>query len=108
MAKLCKQWHVDGKIYYRTYVQKQGWQSYVSDGATSGSTGKSLRIEAIKIVLKGNLSNVYDIYYRTRVQKIGWTSWVKNNAVSGTTGQSKRVEAIQIKLVYKNTALGLR
>ena len=99
---------VDGKIYYRTYVQKQGWQSYVSDGATSGSTGKSLRIEAIKIVLKGNLSNVYDIYYRTRVQKIGWTSWVKNNAVSGTTGQSKRVEAIQIKLVYKNTALGLR
>lgn len=86
----------NAKISYTTHVQTQGWQNYVSNGATSGTAGKSLRLEGIKIKLE-NLSG--GIEYKTHIQGIGWeTSWKKNNELSGTTGQARRLEAIQIQL----------
>ena len=36
---------------YQAYVQGSGWQSIRSDGATAGTTGKGLRIEAVKVTL---------------------------------------------------------
>ncbi len=38
-------------VSYRTHVQRVGWQPYVSDGAMSGTTGRSFRLEGIQIVL---------------------------------------------------------
>jgi hypothetical protein len=67
----------------------------VSNGATGGTTGQSLRAEAVKIAISGMSGG---ITYRTHVQNIGWTSWRSNNQVSGTTGQSLRMESIQVKL----------
>ena len=83
-------------VSYKTHVQNVGWQSYVSNGATSGTEHKSLRLEGIKINISSNYSGT--IQYRTHVQNIGWQDWKSNDAMSGTEHQSLRLEAIQIKL----------
>ena len=36
-------------LVYSAHVQNIGWQASVSDGATAGTTGKSLRMEALRI-----------------------------------------------------------
>lgn len=42
-------------VQYRAHVQSIGWQPWVSDGATAGTIGKGLRVEAfeVRIVPKG-------------------------------------------------------
>ena len=85
-----------GGVAYKTHVQSFGWQGNVYDGATSGTTGRAKRLEAITI---RNLSEYDgDISYRVHVQTYGWQSWKKNGEMAGTTGQAKRLEAIQIQL----------
>ena len=87
-------------VNYTTHVQNVGWQSYVKDGAMSGTSGKSLRLEGIKVKLT-NMPTTGGIQYRTHVQNIGWQSWVQNDTMAGTSGKSLRLEAIQIKLTGK-------
>lgn len=84
-------------VSYRTHVQNVGWQGYVSDGATSGTSGRSLRLEGINIQL-GSLGYGGSIRYRTHVQNIGWQGWRSDGSMAGTSGQSLRLEAIQIQL----------
>lgn len=38
-------------VQYRTHVQDIGWQNFVSDGQTSGTTGQGKRLEATTIQL---------------------------------------------------------
>lgn len=83
-------------INYQTHVQDVGWQTLVKGGGTSGTSGRSLRLEGIKISLENSLPG--DVIYSTHVQNIGWQSEVKNGAMSGTTGRSLRLEAITIRL----------
>ncbi|KNZ40935.1 S8 family serine peptidase [Acetobacterium bakii] len=84
-------------ISYRTHVQNIGWQGFVANGTLSGTTGKSLRLEAIEI--NATAPN-YDlgVKYKTHIQDIGWQDYVADGIISGTTGQSLRLEAIQIEL----------
>ena len=84
-------------VAYRTHVQRIGWQGWKKDGAMSGTSGKSLRLEAANIKLA---SAPYSggITYRTHVQRVGWQGWKKDGAMSGTSGKSLRLEAVQIKL----------
>ena len=84
-------------ISYRTHVQDIGWQSYVQNGNTAGTTGRSLRLEGINIKLDNNEYGG-GISYQTHVQNIGWQNYVQNNQMSGTSGRSLRLEAIRIKL----------
>jgi len=84
-------------VSYSTHVQTIGWQSAVKDGAISGTTGISKRLEAIKITLPLQQYSG-SIQYRSHVQSIGWQSFVSAGVLSGTSGQSKRLEAVQIKL----------
>ncbi len=85
-------------VNYSTHVQDIGWQGYVKDGATAGTTGKSKRLEGIKIKLSNNSLYEGSIQYQTHIQDIGWQGWKTNDEMSGTSGQSKRLEAIRIKL----------
>jgi len=87
---------VPPSITYRTHVQREGWQGWKKDGQSSGTSGKSLRLEGINIKAASSVSG--DIEYRTHVQTYGWQDWKKNGAMSGTSGESKRLEAIQIQL----------
>lgn len=84
-------------VVYSTHVQNIGWQADVSDGALAGTTGKSLRLEAMKISLSGG-SYSGSISYRTHVQNLGWMELESDGAISGSLGKSQRMEAIQIQL----------
>ena len=91
-------------ISYRTHVQSFGWQSFVSNGAMSGTSGKAKRLEGIEIKL-GSLPYAGGVRYTTHVQTYGWqgkendpTTWKKDGAMAGTSGEAKRLEAIRIGL----------
>ena len=94
---------VDGLgITYQVHSQNLGWsQGYKSDGDTAGTTGQSLRAEAVRMMLTGYKAPDYDVTYRVHVQNLGWTQWVKNGEVAGTTGRGLRIEAIQVQIVKK-------
>ena len=85
-------------VNYSTHVQDIGWQGYVKDGSTAGTTGQSKRLEAIRIKLSNNTSYNGTIQYQTHIQDIGWQGWKMKDDTSGTSGQSKRLEAINISL----------
>lgn len=78
-------------LKYRAHVQRGGWLDWCTAGQIAGTTGESLRMEAVEIEYKD------PIEYRAHVQGIGWMPWVKNGETAGTTGESLRLEAIQIK-----------
>ncbi len=84
-------------VNYKSHVQNIGWQNYVTNGGTSGTSGKALRMEALQIKIT-NTSLKGDIEYSTHVQNIGWQGFVKNGATTGTSGKSLRAEAIKIRL----------
>lgn len=84
-------------VKYRTHVQDIGWQNYVQDEKTSGTLGKTLRLEAIDIQLI-NAPEKMNITYQVHIQDIGWQSWKKNGNIAGTEGKSLRLEAIRINL----------
>jgi len=87
----------DINIRYQSHVQSIGWQFTANNDEISGTTGKKLRLEALKINIDTSLSNV-KVKYRVHVQGKGWMDWVEDGEVAGTTGQGLRLEAIQIKL----------
>lgn len=71
-------------IKYQTHVQNIGWQGEKADGEMSGTTGQSLRLEAIKIQLSSSIDG--GIVYKTHVQDYGWQNFVANGQASGTSG----------------------
>lgn len=38
-------------VEYQAHIENEGWKAYQRDGATAGSTGKSLSLQALKICL---------------------------------------------------------
>jgi uncharacterized protein YjdB len=93
----------DPSISYASHVQDIGWQSYVSDGTISGTTGKAKRLEAMKIKVNSGGQDLH-VSYSTHVQDIGWQQAVTDDQLSGTTGLSKRLEAIKINLTGTQAA----
>lgn len=87
----------DPTVSYNAHVQEKGWsQGFVNNGATAGTTGQNLRVEAFKVKVSG-VSGL-SVQYRAHVQNEGWLSWVSNGAIGGTTGKNQRLEAFQVKL----------
>ncbi len=87
----------DVKVSYSSHIQNIGWgQGYVANGTVSGTSGKSYRLEGIKIKVEGNKN--LGVQYTTHVQDYGWMGWSSNDEMSGTEGEAKRLEAIKIQL----------
>lgn len=78
-------------IEYAAHIQYQGWQDPVSDGATAGTTGEGLAVEAFTAELDGVDGSVE---YRAHVASVGWQDPVSDGETAGTTGASLAVEAI--------------
>lgn len=90
--------YVCSLVATRTHVQDVGWQDYVGAGQISGTSGQSLRLEGINLLLT-NMPVDGSIQYRTHIQDIGWEEdWKADGAMSGTEGRSLRLEGIQIRL----------
>ena len=96
-------------ITYSTHVQNVGWQAPVAEGQVSGTAGRSLRLEGMKVNLTNTTGYAGGITYATHVQNIGWQAPVSVEAsgastaeakgpLSGTEGQSLRLEAMTMEL----------
>ncbi len=95
-------------VSYRTHIQTKGWEadetnvkSWKKDGAMSGTSGISKRIEGINIVVDSADANVdldLGIQYTTHCQSYGWLPWSSDGDMNGTEGEAKRLEAIMIQL----------
>lgn len=83
-------------VKYEAHISNIGWMSAVSDGATAGTTGRALQVEAIKIQAS-NLGNG-GIRYQAHVSDVGWQGWKQAGQVAGTTGQNRKVEGVKIEL----------
>lgn len=85
------------KIKYRAHVQDLGWQDWVADGKTAGTTGKSKRLEAIQIYYKG------EVQAKAHLQDDGWVDYgtITKDTVIGSTGKSKRLEDLCLKGNFK-------
>ncbi|MEO1815233.1 MAG: N-acetylmuramoyl-L-alanine amidase [Acetobacterium sp.] len=73
---------------YKVHIQNKGWTDWVEEGRRAGTSGESLRLEAI--IIEGVDS------YRAHIQDKDWSGWVKAGEVAGTVGEGKRIEAIEI------------
>ncbi len=79
----------------QAHVQNIGWQN-ASTGTTLtvGTTGRSLRMEALKLTVSGASGTVQ---VQAHISDQGWDSgWADTQA--GTTGKSRALEAIRIRL----------
>ncbi len=100
-------------LQYNAHVENIGWQgskiadilegnSQIVSTVRVGTTGQSLRMEALTVSLTGipGASLKYNVHSENK----GWTGWKENGEVAGTTGQSLRVEAIKICATGLNEA----
>lgn len=85
-------------LTYQSHVQNIGWQAVKAEGDLSGTEGKDLRMEGIKIHLNCNRSIKGSIQYQAQIENIGWQNWVSNGGFAGTTGRGLRLEALKIQL----------
>ena len=85
------------QLSYKAHVSDIGWQNYVSEGTTAGTTGRSLQMEALEISCKDFFGGS-GIQYCAHVADVGWQDWKNSDTIAGTTGQNKKMEAIKIKL----------
>ncbi len=89
--------NTNASVRYQSHVSNIGWQSAVENGSLSGTTGRNLGLEAIRIDLDGQPCSG-GIKYQTHVQNIGWQNTVMDGALAGTTGRALNVEAINMSL----------
>ena len=89
--------NVDDVIKYQAHIQDDGWQEWKTEGQVAGTTGRSARMEAIRIDYKG------DVYAKAHIEQDGWVDYGKitKDTVIGTTGQSKRLECLCLKGDFK-------
>jgi len=81
----------------QAHVQNIGNQAWVRSDAILGTSGKSLRMESIRLELDRGIYSG-GIEYRTHVQNVGWTGWSRDGQLSGTTGRGLRMEALDVHL----------
>lgn len=102
-------------VAYRAHVQNIGWQDWVRDGATAGTEGQGLRVEALQIRLT-NSPIPTRLCYQAHVEILGDQEPVCDvqeprdfmRRYAGTTAQSLRVEAVKIWLEGAPPGVSLR
>ncbi|MBR0384776.1 MAG: S8 family serine peptidase [Eubacteriaceae bacterium] len=94
--------HYAPSIAYEVHGRDYGWeQGEKRDGAEAGTTGKALRLEAMRISVKDDAGDPIDglgVTYRVHMKDIGWGSWTDDGLQAGTVGKCTRLEAAEIKL----------
>ena len=88
--------YAEKRLNYRVHQQSYGWLPVVRDGQIAGVTGKSKRLEALKIDLK--MSGVR-LKASAHIQNIGTVDYgyITRNTVIGTVGKSLRLEAVRLE-----------
>ena len=95
-------------LHAQAHVQNKGWmreETAENNQVTVGTTGQSLRVEALRIWVTGAAGAIEG---KAHVQNIGWMDWARSSSdkALGTSGQSLRVEALRLRLTSELTASG--
>jgi uncharacterized protein YjdB len=111
--------HPDDGAYsvcYAADVQNIGWQPFTCDWGVAGTTGQSLRMEALEIHMYTPNNQYLHVCARAHVQNIGWQPMQctdygpqqqNDTLVVGTWGQSLRMEALNVT-VTGGVGIGMR
>ncbi|WKY44158.1 phage tail spike protein [Eubacteriaceae bacterium ES2] len=83
---------------YSTHIQDYGWMPSVYGGMMSGTVGKSLRMEAMRITLVNTGALDLGIEYQGHIQNEGWQETKSDGETAGTTDFGLRMEAVKIRL----------
>lgn len=86
------------KIKYQGHVQNIGWQAWVGDGETCGTTGMSLRLEGLHI------DAPFEIHAWAHCQgDNGFRDYgiINKDTLIGTEGESRRLECLKFKGNFK-------
>lgn len=83
-------------VKYQSHVQDIGDCGWVYDGELSGSVGRALRMEAIRVTLPTFPNS--SIKYSAHVENIGWQKWIQDGGLAGTKGKALRLEGIKLQL----------
>ncbi|MCE5288072.1 MAG: metallophosphoesterase [Nocardiaceae bacterium] len=81
----------DPSIIAQGHVQDIGWMPESSTRV--GTTGKSLRLEAVRLSAR---TEGWKVTCQAHVQNIGWMPTVGDGQTCGTTGRALRLEAVRI------------
>lgn len=82
------------------YIQNKDWLLMGTKNGVLGTTGKSLRLEALRLSASSSIAG--GVEYRSHLQGSGWEkAWVRDGATSGTVDEGRRLEAVQIRLYGK-------
>ncbi|MEO6791492.1 MAG: metallophosphoesterase [Ornithinibacter sp.] len=83
------------QVAVAAHVADLGWMPETTGGATAGTTGRSLALQALRIATTVPSGT---IRFRAHVARIGWQPWATSPATMGTTGRSLAIEAVQMTL----------
>lgn len=83
-------------LKFKVHVQNKGWMGEYEGGQTGGTTGESLRLEAIAITIDSDLD--LGVEYCGHIENKGWSEYVANGEVCGSEGEGLRLEAVKIRL----------
>ena len=83
-------------LKYMVHVQNIGNQEWKASPQVAGTTGRSLRLEALRVKLTGEAAG--SVQYMVHVQNVGWQDARADGAEVGTHGQSLRLEAVRLAL----------
>ncbi|BCK00670.1 hypothetical protein [Anaerocolumna chitinilytica] len=92
--------NMTGSILYQVNLESS-WSTYVKDNAVAGSTVKKKQVEAISIMVTGDLADKFDVFYHVKSSGFGWMAWAKNGQKAGTYGYGYPVEGIEVKIAQK-------
>lgn len=88
------------EIEYEAHVQNIGWMAPVKNGQTAGTSGKSLRVEALTLQMQ-KVPNDAVLHVNAHIQNVGWKEYEaigKQVLRVGTVGKSQRIEALEMTL----------
>ncbi|MFS0775448.1 N-acetylmuramoyl-L-alanine amidase [Neobacillus sp. 3P2-tot-E-2] len=80
-------------VVYEAHLENIGWQGPRRNGETAGTTGQSLRLEALTVRLENTDAQ---LVMEGHVENKGWTTVRTNGEIFGTIGEGLRLEAIRI------------
>lgn len=90
---------------YRTHIENLSWLTWVRNGDLSGTTGSSLRMEALELKLENIGSLDIGVTYRAHLANTGWQEWKVDGATAGTVGLGVEMQAVEIKLTGADAGL---
>lgn len=83
-------------VVYQAHSASRGWFPSVLDGRDAGTTGKSLSLQALNVVLAG-VDDDSLVEARAHVANIGWQEW-RSAGYVGTVGQGLAIQALELRI----------